>query len=251
MPSCLPSFCDLYYCQCRPFTGECSICKTHSVVCFQECFPASALVRVEGKGSVAMRSLSAGDKVLSIDRRGNTIYDTVCFFGHHDSNSWGSFCSISIQGNAQLVHQLLLTPTHFLPVGPALPQLSYKYAKDVSIGDTVWMVTDADPQHASAISAKVLGKNTLQAQGLYNPYTEVRLVSNTASVFLSTLLCLRHVEKCMLSREELHSDEFDVCKSFDPVVSLQHSFLYLKLFLQCAALQCTAAGLSTPTYVVY
>lgn len=125
---------------------------------------------------MTMQSLSAGDKVLSIDKRGKSIYDTVCFFGHHDSNSWSSFCSISVQGNAQLVHHLLLTPTHFLPVGTTLLGLTYKYAKDVSIGDTVWMVVNEGLKERDiVVSGKVIGKDTAKAQGLYNPYTEVKI----------------------------------------------------------------------------
>ncbi len=166
-------------------TAQQSLCLNRSFACFQACFPANALVTVEGKGLVTMQSLAAGDQVLSIDRRGNSVYDTVYFFGHHVKDSWTSFCSVSIQLDAQRVHHLLLTPTHFLPVGTAVTNLSYKYAKHVSIGDNAWMVINDELHDTVVVCGKVIGMDTVKAQGLYNPYTEVN--SST-----SLLLGLQH-----------------------------------------------------------
>ncbi|KAL0053937.1 hypothetical protein WJX82_001413 [Trebouxia sp. C0006] len=141
----------------------------------QACFPGNAVVTIEGKGLATMQSLAAGEKVLSIDMDGSHIYDTVCFFGHQDPDSWSCFCSLSIQSESGHVHQLLLSPTHFLPIGTDLIANAYKYAKDVHIGDIAWVVIAEDLKAVTARGV-VIGKNWMTAQGLYNPFTRNGLI---------------------------------------------------------------------------
>lgn len=135
-----------------------------------------------------MQSLAAGDKVLSIDEKGNYIYDTVCFFGHQDPDSWSCFCSLSIQCASGHVHQLLLSPTHFLPVGTDLVAKAYKYAKDVRTGDIAWVVNSEDLKAVTGRGV-VIGKNWTTAQGLYNPFTRVSAISGAAVGISAAVHC--------------------------------------------------------------
>ena len=148
---------------------------------------------IEGKGLATMQSLAAGEKVLSIDMDGSHIYDTVCFFGHQDPDSWSCFCSLSIQSESGHVHQLLLSPTHFLPIGTDLIANAYKYAKDVHIGDIAWVVIAEDLKAVTARGV-VIGKNSMTAQGLYNPFTRVSAVSDHCCHWHELIVVHHHVQ---------------------------------------------------------
>ena len=138
----------------------------------QGCFPGNSMVEVQGKGSVLIQELEAGDKVVSVNTSGTRIYDEVIFFGHRESKTWTQYQILTVQqADAGITYQLHLTPNHFLPVGPEFASANYKYAAHVTIGQTVWVLSEVAPELQPAV---VIKSHVALEQGIFNPFTKVR-----------------------------------------------------------------------------
>lgn len=116
----------------------------------RHCFPADAVVNVEGRGTVRMKELKVGDNV-EIE---SGVFSKVFLFTHQDSNPRVQFVTMeTISGEVAS-----LTAGHFLYVNRAL-----KTASSVSVGDRVVL---ADGRESAVVKVK-----TNSLAGLYNPQT--------------------------------------------------------------------------------
>lgn len=139
------------------------------------CFPASARVQVEERGSVRMDELQWGDKVRSVDRStGKVGYKEVYLFGHRDAQA----VSEDYIQLTTAAANLTLSDGHFIPVcvpsaaGPcragaprSAVKLEYKYAKAVVAGDFVLV-----EQEAGAVLTEVLSVRFTVESGMFTPF---------------------------------------------------------------------------------
>ena len=131
------------------------------------CFPGDATCQVEGKGTVLMRNVELGDKVLIQGGK----YEHVYSFGHRDRDVMSRYLKLVTSGSS-----LEVSPNHlvFVEGERAVP------ASSVKVGD---MLQLADGKLASVESIEVLTK-----QGAYAPFTASGTVvvnGVTASSFVS------------------------------------------------------------------
>jgi len=130
-----------------------------------DCFPSDATVQTAA-GSISMDRLKVGDEVLTTDGNGNLIYEPVYFFGHADPNQAGEFVKLEFNDLASVE----ASKRHFVPVCPQKTECKYeereyKYAKDVVVGEYMWIV-DAGIELARVAKTTVVIK-----KGKFNPYT--------------------------------------------------------------------------------
>ena len=115
-----------------------------------------------------MSCLQAGDWVLSIDKAGCPFYDQVMFFGHQENAPWVCYQTLAMETAKGVMHNLCLTPTHFVPTGADFEAHTFKHAEDVAVGDMLWVQENSAMVHATITK---VGSVTLQ--GIYNPFTKV------------------------------------------------------------------------------
>mmetsp|Transcript_7312 Transcript_7312/g.22296 ORF Transcript_7312/g.22296 Transcript_7312/m.22296 type:complete len:470 (+) Transcript_7312:183-1592(+) len=114
------------------------------------CFPAHALVEVEGGGEKKMADLQFGDRVLA----GNGEYSEIFAFTHRAADVFASFVRIcGVSG-----HCLELSKEHYLPVNGQLTA-----AQHVSIGDLIALGNGT--QVPVATVSRFIGR------GLFHPHT--------------------------------------------------------------------------------
>eukprot|EP00042_Codosiga_hollandica_P021702 m.77018 g.77018 ORF g.77018 m.77018 type:complete len:247 (+) comp50476_c0_seq1:93-833(+) len=129
-----------YICASHRGVGSCSDGK---------CFPASALVELEGGVHRSMADLKIGDRV----RVGRSAYSDIYMFSHRDLIANLTFVRVDTASAA-----LLLTEDHYLYVNNRLAA-----AKTLKVGD---QVLDGD-----GFSMTVLAVSSQQSTGLFNPHT--------------------------------------------------------------------------------
>lgn len=135
-----------------------------------DCFPANAMVEVNGKGLTSMKDLAYGDNVQTVNKYGAIQYGEVYLFGHRDEMTVKEFVNLKTADGKNL----RLTETHFarvctshcnqeaLQAGKSI--MRNVYAKDVVVGD-VMMVAGETVEFVVVVH---VGKSI--ERGLYNPY---------------------------------------------------------------------------------
>lgn len=119
------------------------------------CFPASATVQVEGKGTIRMDELRIGDRVLvGMDERGERLFSEVFLFSHQDKTVLSTFLRIRTSHHCNLE----ATAGHYLYVNGSLST-----AKTVSVGDII--------DFSNGRPVRVIGVEQVRRQGLFNPQT--------------------------------------------------------------------------------
>lgn len=121
-----------------------------------------------------MTDLQVGDKVLSVDKHGAQFFDDVFFFGHADPSADFMYQVLHLPETT-----LRLSSRHFMYKCPSPKNLCawedrvHAYAKDVSIGDFVWVAGfgSGDLNSTAVVVQQVLGLSQESALGAYNPYT--------------------------------------------------------------------------------
>lgn len=119
------------------------------------CFPGTAECQVEGRGSVLMKDLKLGDKVLVQDG----TYETVYSFGHYNpQEEKGRYLQI-----ATISTKLEMTGNHmvFIEGGRSVP------ASSVRIGDWLEMASGG----ASSYYEQVQRIKVVSREGAYAPFT--------------------------------------------------------------------------------
>ncbi|GAB4815614.1 hypothetical protein N2152v2_008070 [Parachlorella kessleri] len=109
---------------------------THSGELYSECFPADALVQVEGSGPTRMDHLQIGQRVLTLDRKGRLVYEEVMYFGHQIPHQDLTVMVLQVHVAATNTSRTLrVSLRHFVPTLDAYhPGLRYKHAEAVEVG---------------------------------------------------------------------------------------------------------------------
>jgi hypothetical protein len=113
------------------------------------CFPASARI-ITPAGPKPIAQLAVGDKVLAVDAAtGKAVFDVVYLMPHRDTESAATYLNIratpvAAEGDSKV---LTLSPLHYMPTvcGAAQQQQCLKHAREVAVGDLVWLLQG---QHA-------------------------------------------------------------------------------------------------------
>ena len=123
-----------------------------------ECFPSDATVTSPSGATLRLDELKAGDKVRASDASGALYYDEVSRFSYADYGKEAAFVTL-----ATAKKTLTLTAEHRVPVG-AECCFALKQAKDVAVGETLWLA--GDQTAAPAVVTKV---GATVAVGVHNP----------------------------------------------------------------------------------
>lgn len=151
------------------------------------CFHGAGTVVVEGKGTVAIRDLRIGDRVLSVSAADSSKprFETVYFFGHQLPEATSEFVRLemAVAGEEEGAAAVLeLSHKHLIPVfnvsgtgakksneSSLFASATYTRAMDVRVGDKVVLVSgeDAAPVVAEVASARTVARS----EGIYAPLT--------------------------------------------------------------------------------
>lgn len=137
------------------------------------CFPSSATILMANGTASQLDKLREGDTVLAGTANGTLVTDTISMFSLADAATKATFVALSTSSNSTLT----LTPTHHLPVGGNCCT-HLKQAKDVVVGDTVWVVN-----RNQVVAHSVVHISFTIEQGLHNP-----LLTNGGFPIINTVL---------------------------------------------------------------
>ncbi|XP_055539881.1 protein hedgehog [Wyeomyia smithii] len=128
------------------------------------CFTGDSTVLTVNGEKRKLSELQIGEKVLSVDSSGNTVYSEVMMFMDRDTAQSREFVHIVAEGGAQLT----VTPAHLVMVWQKeLGQVRYFFADRVQEGDYMLVKTidnTLEPRRVLRISTKL-------SQGVYAPLT--------------------------------------------------------------------------------
>lgn len=127
------------------------------------CFTANSTVKTSNGELQRLSELKIGDKILSIDSSGNTIYSEVIMFLDRDTSQKREFVKITTSGNAKI----MVTPAHLLMVWyPEIKQTKYVFADLIQEGDYVLVNINGnlEPQKVVHITAEL-------SKGVFAPLT--------------------------------------------------------------------------------
>lgn len=111
-----------------------------------------------------MNQLEIGDKVLSVDSTGSTIYSEVLMFLDRDTEQKREFVKITTSGNSTIT----VTPAHLLLVWrPNKKLTNYLFAEKVEEGDQLLVNSNG-----ILIPQKVVSVTTELLAGFYAPLTQ-------------------------------------------------------------------------------
>ncbi len=123
------------------------------------CFPSSSIAtKADGKPS-RVDALKAGDQIVAATADGALTLDTVSLLSIAKPEAHAAFRVLTTATN----HTLTLTDGHHVPVGAACCS-ALKPAKDVVVGDTVWVVSAG-----ATVATTVTTSTTTWGAGLHSP----------------------------------------------------------------------------------
>jgi hypothetical protein len=125
------------------------------------CFPSSATVTKADGTPSRIDTLKEGDEIVAATHDGTLTTDTVSLLSiaKHEVKG-GAYVAIATAANKTVT----LTPAHHVPVGAECCS-TLKKAKDVEVGDVMWVVKDGKAV-ATAVTAKTA---SVKASGLHSP----------------------------------------------------------------------------------
>lgn len=143
------------------------------------CFPADAVVQIEGGKTKRMDEVSIGDSVLVAP----ATYSQVFMFTHRDADLDAEFVHLRLKCGAAVQ----LTPGHYIYAGSRLIA-----ARDVQIGDAL-MLDDGS-------TSNVVSTTRVEKQGIFNPQTlHGNIVVNGVVASTFTELIEPSVAHCLLA----------------------------------------------------
>ncbi|XP_055587049.1 protein hedgehog [Uranotaenia lowii] len=128
------------------------------------CFTGDSTVQTESGDRRRLSELKVGEKVLSVDSSGNTVFSEVIMFMDRETRQSREFVHIETDGGAQLT----VTPAHLVMVWQMhLSETRYLFADRIQEGDYVLVNinNNLEPRKVLRISAKL-------SQGVYAPLTQ-------------------------------------------------------------------------------
>jgi hypothetical protein len=135
--------------------------------CESSCFPAEAMVSLEGGDTKPMREVEVGDRVRVLRDDGSVGYEDVYLLTHKDATTASHYVTLTLVSGAKLT----LSPRHFIPTAPDAAAADWsrrliKGADEIRVGDVVWYEAGSRPQ-----AAEVTAVASSLALGAYNPLT--------------------------------------------------------------------------------
>lgn len=118
-----------------------------------------------------MSELRVGDTIKAVDNNGRVFWDQVYFFGHADQTSIGEYLQFELTGLD--APTLELSRKHFLlgclgGLRCTWTEHVQSYAQEFRQGDYIWI---APHGHSELEQRQILEISSVEAKGLYNPYT--------------------------------------------------------------------------------
>lgn len=116
------------------------------------CFASDGTVQTESGEMISLKDLQVGDRVLSINSEGATIFSDVIMFLDRELNQTREFVQIKTDGGAEL----RVTPAHLVPVWkPQQHETKYLYADQVEENDflLVNVNNNLEPQRVTEVRA--------------------------------------------------------------------------------------------------
>ena len=128
------------------------------------CFAATERLTLESGQTKAISEARVGDRVLSVNAKGQAVYSDVVSVPHGPNTQPASFALIATASG----RDLKMTLDHFLPAGTcALSSLPLVAASRVAVGDCVQTVTGRE---------QVVSVGTVEGQGVYTIVTMEELI---------------------------------------------------------------------------
>ena len=125
-----------------------------------DCFPSSASVTKADGTTTLISNLGEGDAILATDTDGKVTTDSVSILSINVLNIAATFVKLQTDRNATLE----LTSEHHLPVGGACCS-TLKKAKDIEVGQTVWVYVPP----IGIGPERVVAKSLFKGVGLHSP----------------------------------------------------------------------------------
>ena len=98
----------------------------------------SEMVTIENGETKAMADVQVGDRVLTVNAKGEQVYSDVAYLPHGRNEEQATFAQVSTESG----RDLKMTMNHILPAGTcALSTLPLVAARQVTVGDCVQTVT--------------------------------------------------------------------------------------------------------------
>lgn len=126
------------------------------------CFTGSSIVLTSTGDTRLLSELKIGEKVLSMDSNGNTVFSEVYMFLDRDEDQTREFVKIETDGGASIT----ATPSHLIYTTNSLLIANYKFAANVQIDDFVLVNVNGTLE-----PRKVLRIENEIHRGVYAPLT--------------------------------------------------------------------------------
>ncbi|XP_063706241.1 protein hedgehog [Culicoides brevitarsis] len=127
------------------------------------CFTAESTVTMKDGTKQRLADLQVGEKVQSIDSKGNVILSEVLTFLDRDTDQTREFVRLEVSNSKSIT----VTPSHLLMVWqPNTHQINYMFADKIEEGDYLLVNVDRnlEPQKVRKVSA-------VMSKGVYAPLT--------------------------------------------------------------------------------
>jgi len=154
--------------------------------------------------------LKEGDSILAVDAEGKLTTDTVSLLSLAKPEATSPFVVLTTAANATLT----LTHAHHLPVGDKCCS-EVKQAKDVSVGDKVWTVSNG-----ANVATTITSKTATHRTGLHSPV----LTHGGFPVVDSIVTAFDAYDKMMLARQGLAAI-LTACKATNTCETFKNIFL--------------------------
>ena len=119
------------------------------------CFAGTEQVTLESGDAKAMADVRVGDRVLSVNAKGEAVFSDVVYVPHGPNHHPTTFVQIGTESG----RDLKMTTNHILPAGAcALPSLPLVAAASIAVGDCVQTVSGRE---------QVVSVGKVEGQGIY------------------------------------------------------------------------------------
>jgi len=174
------------------------------------CFPSAAMVVRANGTSSRVDALKEGDQIVAATADGALTTDTVSLLSIAKPEAHAPFAVLTTSTN----HTLTLTAEHHLPIGAACCSI-LKKAKDVVVGEMVWVVSAN-----TAIAATVSSTGATKGAGLHSPV----LTNGGFPVVDGVITSFDSMEKVTLAKHGL-APLLTACKATGTCANFRELFL--------------------------
>jgi hypothetical protein len=182
------------------------------------CFPLGSFIEVDG------RMLPIEQATIGMHLLGSQGPSPFMLQGHYDFHTTMDMMEIKTASN----HSVIATFDHYFPLTSGM----YSVARDMAIGDELWVRQDN-----SIIASPIVSTSVVTAQGLFNPYT------TSGDLFVNGILASGHSSWFL---EGLGLQHSSVVSLYQALFS-SLSFLY---YIRPSAFRCFHNDIAEDQYVL-